>query len=574
MAKGFLSGLAAGLVVVAGLGVAVSQLAPQVPRAVVAAAPDAEPMAGSSAPAAASASAPAVAAPLTADPPVVALAAPAPEPADTSAAPPPPEALASAEPTLPAPTAEPVVPAVAPEAAAEPAMVPTPGATPLADAAPKAVVVILPQPATTDIIAALPVTPDPAETPAPVASRDQPAAAGKPPGTRLPNADTPNADTPAGARPSDAPPTPVVGTEPVPAQVSLPVGVTGARVVTEALAKVGGAAPVPVVPGADPVPLADAAPPSAAQAPVDVTVAEAGTGDADAALPEIIVVKPIRQPVEKPGILVLTKPGMPGSATAPQPGFGRQVPGVRRVQPDRAVVAPDPAALPDAAVDAQPALRRNAAICANPDGKPLFSVILIDDGQGDRAKVTGLGFPVTVALDPTAADAAQAEAAYRSAGLEVLILAGALPEGATAADMEVAFQSYFNSLPGALAVLDLPLAGVQGNRVMAQQMVAILGDSGYGLVTLDRGLAPAAQVATRERVAQARIFRELDGDSENVATMRRVLDRAAFRAAQEGSVVVLGHARDATLQALVEWAAEGRAGNMALCPISGVMTAG
>ena len=616
MAKGFLSGLGAGLVLVAGFAALVSQLAPPVlpatpaptdgagladpvkpvpPAELAAAGADqmvsAPPVAGAVAPDGAAvpvATAPVIpetlsTTPVATDPPVLAArtdpmpAAPVPVAATAPETP----ASPTTEPAAPIPTVEPVAPAAATDQAAAGAPVPRPGDAPPADGAPTPMASVPPQPATAQnvaaqivaaqIAAALTGASSPAEIPAPAASRDQPAAAGKPPGIRLPIADS-LADTLTGAKAPEALTIPAVGTEPAPAPQLAPVGVAGTRIKTEALAEIGRAAAAPMVPGADLMPLADAAPAPVAKAPGDMIVAEAGPGDAAAVAQPGEVETP--QPPEKPRLLQLIRPGMPGSATAPKPGFATPVPGVRRVVPDGALTPPDAAVEPDAAAEALPAFRRNAAPCANPDGKPVFSVILIDDGTGDPAKLTGLGFPVTVALDPTAAGVAAAEAAYRAAGLEVVILSSALPKGATAADLEVTFQSYFHSLPGAVAVLDLPLAGVQGNRVMAQQMVAILLDGGFGLVTLDRGLDPAAQVATRERVAQARIFRELDAGGETVATMRRYLDRAAFRAAQEGSVVVLAQAHDATLQALVEWAAEGRAGNMALCPISGVMAAG
>ena len=603
MAKGFLSGLGAGLVLVAGFGALVSQLAPPVLPATPALTDGADaafpveqaatgadqmvslsPVAGAVAPD--GAVVPVATAPVTpetlsttpvaADPPVLAADPSPAAPVPVAAIAPETPVASTIEPAAPIQTVEPVAPAAATDRAALRVPVPRPGDAPAADGAPAPVASVPPQPATAQIVAAqiaasLTVASAPAEIPAPAASRDQPAAAGKPPGMRLPIADS-LADSLSGARAPAALAIPVVGTEPAPAPLLAPVNVAGTRARTEALAEIGRAAAAPTVPGADPMPLADAAPASVAPDPRGVILAEAGTDDAAAAAqPEKVETL---QPAEKPKLLELVKPGMPGSATAPKPGFGALVPGVRMLAPDRALTPPDAAVEPDAAAEALPAFRRNAAPCANPDGKPVFSVILIDDGTGDPAKLTGLGFPVTVALDPTAAGVAAAEAAYREAGLEVVILSSALPEGATAADLEVTFQSYFHSLPGAVAVLDLPLAGVQGNRVMAQQMVAFLGAGGFGLVTLDRGLDPAAQVATRERVAQARIFRELDAAGENVATIRRYLDRAAFRAAQEGSVVVLGIAQDATLQALVEWAAEGRAGNMALCPVTGVMAAG
>ena len=52
---------------------------------------------------------------------------------------------------------------------------------------------------------------------------------------------------------------------------------------------------------------------------------------------------------------------------------------------------------------------------------------------------------------------------------------------------------------------------------------------------------------------------------------RRYLDRAAFKAAQEGRVVVQGTTRPETVQALLEWTVEGRAGSVELAPASAVL---
>ena len=355
---------------------------------------------------------------------------------------------------------------------------------------------------------------------------------------------------------------------------------SGAVAAPEQAARIGDAASGPQQPGVDSAPMLVADP---APALVEPAIQPSAAADGEAQPVQVAEAEPVADPAtdqpplepatEKPGILTLTDPGMPNGANAPKPGFAEVAPGVKIIRPSTSKPLPDARA--DAAApetQALPALVRNAADFANPDGKPLMSVILIDDGFLDPAKITGLGFPVTIALDPTRPGAPKAAATYRAAGLEVLILATELPDGATASDLEVTFQSHFNVLPQAVGVLDLPLAGFQHNRVLAQQIIAILGDGGYGLVTIDKGLNPAAQVAEREKLAQARVFRELDAGGETVLTIRRSLDRAAFRGAQEGSVVVLGHSSADTLQALVEWAAEGRAANMALCPISAAMS--
>lgn len=209
----------------------------------------------------------------------------------------------------------------------------------------------------------------------------------------------------------------------------------------------------------------------------------------------------------------------------------------------------------------------------NAEGKPLFALLLIDEGADAalRAEVAKLPFPVTFVLDPLRSDSAAVATAYRAAGQEVAMLATGLPEGATAMDMEQSFQALDMALPEAVAVVDAPEGGFQDSLDLARQAVPILADQGRGLVTYDRGLNPADQVARREGVPRAVIFRVLDSEGESVPKMRNYLDRAAFKAAQEGAVVVIGRLRPDTLAAILEWSVEGRGASVALAPVSAVL---
>ncbi|MDP1578378.1 MAG: divergent polysaccharide deacetylase family protein, partial [Cypionkella sp.] len=121
------------------------------------------------------------------------------------------------------------------------------------------------------------------------------------------------------------------------------------------------------------------------------------------------------------------------------------------------------------------------------------------------------------------------------------------------------------------AVMDIGAAGFQDNRPLATMVVPIIKDQGRGLVTFDAGLNAADQVARREDVAAAVIFRDLDGAGEDTPLIRRYLDRAAFKAAQEGRVVVVGTTRPETIAALMEWSIEGKGASVALAPISAVL---
>jgi hypothetical protein len=234
----------------------------------------------------------------------------------------------------------------------------------------------------------------------------------------------------------------------------------------------------------------------------------------------------------------------------------------------------DPAPAAEAALpDDQPPLQRHARAFDNPSAKPMFALILIDTGgpDVDRAGLAALPFPVSFAIDPAAPDAATAAAIYRAADQEVIMLATGIPQGATASDLAVSFQANAAALPESVAVLDLEEGGFQTDRPLATEVVPVIKDMGRGLITWDKGLNAGDQVARREGLAATMVFRRLDGTGESASTMRRYLDRAAFKAAQDGRVTVVGTTNPDTVKALLEWTVEGRASSVALAPISAVL---
>ncbi|WP_457648876.1 divergent polysaccharide deacetylase family protein [Profundibacter sp.] len=218
----------------------------------------------------------------------------------------------------------------------------------------------------------------------------------------------------------------------------------------------------------------------------------------------------------------------------------------------------------------QGALDAYAMPFENPDAKPMLSVVLIDDPDSPLSAeaLVNLPFPLSFAIDATREDASEVAARYRAAGFEVMLLTN-LPKGASASDVEVSFEAYINAVPEAVAVLDRDATAVE-----AQQIAGILSDRGLGLVTPSKGLNSAQKAAQREGVPAALIYRELDGGNEEVPAIRQYLDRAAFRATQEGSVIMLGHTRPETIKALVLWALEGRAASVAIAPVSAVLKGG
>ena len=270
------------------------------------------------------------------------------------------------------------------------------------------------------------------------------------------------------------------------------------------------------------------------------------------------------------------------STLVPESGLSdRQVEGVVIRRPDSTVaeVAAEPEApaedVAETPVEDLPPLQRYAREFENPDSKPLMAIVLIDTGLDDPARgaLADLPFPVTVAFDPVWPDVGAAAKAYRAAGQEVVMLATAIPAGATASDVEVTFGAHASALPEAVAVLDLETGGFQNNRPIATLVAPVLKAQGRGVITWDSGLNAGDQVAQREGVAAGLVFRRIDPAGSKREDVRRTLDRAVFRAGQEGRVIVVGDTSAETISTLLEWTIEGNAAQVVLAPVSAALIA-
>ncbi|MFW2541648.1 divergent polysaccharide deacetylase family protein [Primorskyibacter sp. 2E107] len=218
-----------------------------------------------------------------------------------------------------------------------------------------------------------------------------------------------------------------------------------------------------------------------------------------------------------------------------------------------------------------PLVRFAAKAEAAPD-LPRMAILLIDEGSGPLGPeaLESFPFPVSFAIGPGHPDAAATAQAYRERGFEVMAIAD-VPQGAQASDVEVILSGTIDAIPGAIGVLESPENGVQGSREISDQVSAYLADTGHGIVMQPKGLNTAQQLALKEGVPSATLFRDFDDKGQDAQVIRRFLDQAAFRARQEGAVIMLGRLRADTISALVLWGLQDRASSVALVPVSLVL---
>lgn len=226
----------------------------------------------------------------------------------------------------------------------------------------------------------------------------------------------------------------------------------------------------------------------------------------------------------------------------------------------------------DVAADVAPVpFVANAQPFENVDGMPLMSIVLIDDGSAVNLEaLAGFPYPLSIAVSTLDPNVAQKAAQYRADGFEVLAMVD-LPAAAGAADVEVAMQAHLSVSPDFVAILEGVGDGLQGAKVVSDQVAAVALNEGYGLVFFANGLNTAQKLAAKEGVPSASVFRDFDGKAQSTVVMRRFLDQAAFKAPQENGVVMVGRLREETISALVLWGLQDRAGTVALAPVSAVL---
>jgi len=498
------------------------------------------------------------------------------------------------------PETEPVVPTVeAPPAQAEPVEVAEP--EPEDTAAPRA---------------------DIAPADAPVASADAPSAAESPRQTEAPSVGVATADPeragqeapaapPAAEPPSERPAIPALD-----AALPAPPDVVAQPVapLSEGAANVAPSGPDPATATGEVASLGESAEPMSAPsvetesaaappapalsdppaAPAPAPDADPGTGnEIAAALPDTgSDAPPAGTPAEAPSAPATetTAPAPPSGTSPPEPsalddtglpqvGFsGASGVKVNRLptigdgedEPVSEEVAGD-ASAPEVDPDAPP-LVRHAVPFENPDLAPVLAIVLLHDDPVAPGPATGLDLPaqVSFAVDAGLLEAGSIADAYRDAGREI-VLVPTLPPGAAPSDVEVALEVNLATVTEAVAVMDRPDSGFQSERAAVAQVVDAISQTGHGLVTFPRGLNTAQQLAERAGVPSRLVFRVFE--TGNADAVLRTLDQAAFRARQEGVVILVGEAEPATVGAIRSWIEGNGDEQVVFAPISAALTA-
>lgn len=334
---------------------------------------------------------------------------------------------------------------------------------------------------------------------------------------------------------------------------------------------------VPAAPRTEPEPSVTTEPaqPPVPQVPQENSGLVVAEPDAEGA-PRLPVIAPAEEPTQQadapaPGqVAAVTPPeperpaiGTPGVSLVDRGGQASRLPSVGTDRKDFV-----PSAAPDAP------LSRYAVNLELDSDLPLMAIVLLDDPDGPLGPdaLDAFPFPLTFAIDPSRPGAAARMKGYRDQGFEVVVL-GAVPSGAQASDVEVALEATLSSVPEAVAVLEPPSGGLQSSRQVSDQVTRVVRDSGHGLVLMPNGLNTAQALALRDGVAAATVFRDFDQDGQDARTIRRFLDGAAFRARQNGNVIMLGRLRADTISALLLWGLQDRAAQVALVPVSMVLKA-
>ena len=208
------------------------------------------------------------------------------------------------------------------------------------------------------------------------------------------------------------------------------------------------------------------------------------------------------------------------------------------------------------------------------DNQPLMAVVLVDNGNMrlDPDILGSLPFTVTIAV-PAKNDVHNALMRYyRDEGFEVALLID-LPEGSNATEVTEILDKAISTVSEATTILERTPGTLQNSREISTALADRLALSGHGLVLYDTGVNPALERAKSVAVPVKTIYRNLDQDNGNERAMRRFLDGAAFRAQQEGSVIIVASPSPSVISALTFWSLQERSSSVIKTSLSQALLA-
>ncbi|SFH23260.1 Uncharacterized conserved protein YibQ, putative polysaccharide deacetylase 2 family [Palleronia marisminoris] len=217
-----------------------------------------------------------------------------------------------------------------------------------------------------------------------------------------------------------------------------------------------------------------------------------------------------------------------------------------------------------ATADDRPALVRNAI--AEPPSwyVPLMAIVVVDRAGTDPIE----GVPLSVAIAADAADAEARAEAWRAAGAEIVAIPGP-PTGAAGTGP----LAMFDALPRAATVMAQSERGFAGGSIAADEIAAVLAETGHGLILRSGTSTSVIEAAERAGVPAVEIFRRVDGSGRDGRAVGRFLDQAAFEARNRGAVVVIADNSPETAEGLERFLGSSRADSVALVPVSAILRA-
>ncbi len=224
------------------------------------------------------------------------------------------------------------------------------------------------------------------------------------------------------------------------------------------------------------------------------------------------------------------------------------------------------------------AMADNAAVFSGDRGRPLMSIILIDNGEFPdlRPGLTGLTAPITFGVNAAISDPQKVARDYRGAGFEIAAVlpgSGRLGLVADLPEEEVApmLARVLDRVPVAATVID-PIGGpLAKDRGIANAVLDALAVTGHGLLThRGNGLNNVPIIAGEKGVPSELVYRVIDAEP-GAANISLELERAVLDASRSGHVIVVGRVRQETVTTLFSWLLGSGAREVTIAPASAVL---